>query len=368
MSEDKRYQVALSLIPGIGPVLAKQLINHFETPQNIFKATKGKLTKVNGLGKKLAELISGEAQLLEKADSILERSEKLGIQTHYYKEASYPARLKSILDAPIVLYSKGHVNLNTERTLGIVGTRKATNYGLRQTEDIVADSKSSNSVIISGLAYGIDVKSHEVALKHNIPTYGVLACGLDTIYPSAHKSISQKMLENGGLISEYPIGTKADARLFPARNRIIAGLSDSLIVVEAAAKGGALISANIAYSYDRPVFAVPGEIGKSYSEGCNLLIRNFKASIYTGFRDIEEALNWDLESKSSKKIVEKSYDHLPTEQKKVVDILLKNGQQLHIDELSWQSETPLNQLASILLQLEFEGLIRPLPGKEYRLV
>jgi len=368
MSEDKRYQVALSLIPGIGPVLAKQLINHFETPQNIFKATKGRLTKVNGLGNKLAELISGEDQLLEKADQVLERSEKLGIQTLYYKETSYPERLKTIPDAPIVLYAKGNLDLNAERTLGIVGTRKATNYGLRQTEDIVESSKTSNTVIISGLAYGIDVRSHETAVKHNIPTFGVLACGLDSVYPSAHKSISQKMQEIGGLISEYPVGTKADARLFPARNRIIAGLSDALIVVEAAAKGGALISANIAHSYDKPVFAVPGEIGKSFSEGCNLLIRDYKASIYTRFRDIEEALNWDLESKPAKKVIEKNYDHLPTDQRKVVDILLKNGQQMHIDKISWQCETPLNQLASILLQLEFEGLIKPLPGKEYRLV
>ena len=368
MSEDKRYQVALSLIPGIGPVLAKQLINHFETPQHIFTATKGKLTRVNGLGNKLAELISGEKELLKRADRILESSEKLGIQTHFYKESSYPTRLKPILDAPIVLYSKGNVDLNVSRTLGIVGTRKATNYGLRQTESIVEASKSSNSVVISGLAYGIDVKSHETAVKQGIPTFGVLACGLDSVYPTAHRNISQKMQENGGLISEYPVGTKADARLFPARNRIIAGLSDALVVVEAAAKGGALISANIAYSYDKPVFAVPGEIGKSFSEGCNLLIRNYKASIYTGFRDIEEALNWDLESKPSKKVVQRNYDHLSNDQKKVVDILLKNGQQMHIDSLSWQSETPLNQLASILLQLEFEGLIKPLPGKEYRLV
>lgn len=367
MNEDKRYQVALSLISGIGPVLAKQLINHFEHPQQIFKVGKGKLTKVNGLGNKLAELIAGENALLEKADQVLEKSEKLGIQTHFYKEPSYPQRLKGILDAPIVLYTKGHVNLNIERTLGIVGTRRATKYGLNLTERIVKDSQASQAAIISGLAYGIDVKSHETAVKKNIPTYGVLACGLDTMYPTAHRSIAEKMLEQGGLISEYPVGTKADARLFPARNRIIAGLSDALVVVEAAAKGGALISANIAYSYDKPVFAVPGEIGKSFSEGCNLLIRNYKASIYTSFRDIDEALNWDL-AQSSKKVVERNFDHLPVDQLKVVNLLMQNGQQMHIDQLSWQSETPLNQLASILLQLEFEGLIKPLPGKEYRLV
>ncbi|WP_420386983.1 DNA-processing protein DprA [Roseivirga sp.] len=366
MTEDKRYQVALSLIPGIGPVLAKQLINHFESPQQIFKTTKGRLTRVQGLGRKLSELINGEQQWLAKADHILEASARNGICTHYYKEDSYPSRLKSILDAPIVLYSKGKVDLNTEKTLGIVGTRKATNYGLRQTEAIVQEAKRSQPVIISGLAYGIDVKSHQSAIKENLPTIGVLACGLDSVYPNAHQSIATQMLEHGGLVSEYPIGTKADARLFPARNRIIAGLSDALIVVEAAAKGGALISANMAFSYDRPVFAVPGELGKSYSEGCNNLIRNLKASIYTSFADVEESLNWDLEQ-AKPKASTVSYDHLLPPQKKVVDILLKNGQQMHIDELSWQSEISLNQLASILLQLEFEGLIKPLPGKEYRL-
>ncbi|HEY9116915.1 MAG TPA: DNA-processing protein DprA [Roseivirga sp.] len=367
MNEEKRYQVALSLIPGIGPVLAKHLINHFEHPQQIFKVGRGKLTKVNGLGNKLSELISGESVLLEKADQILEKSDQLGIQTHFYKEPSYPLRLKSILDAPIVLYTKGNVDLNIDRTLGIVGTRKATKYGLNLTETIVEDAKASQAAIISGLAYGIDVKSHETALRQNIPTYGVLACGLDTMYPTAHRSIAEKMLEQGGLLSEYPVGTKADARLFPARNRIIAGLSDALVVVEAAVKGGALISANIAYSYDKPVFAVPGEIGKRFSEGCNFLIRNYKASIYTSFIDIEEALNWDL-AQSSKKVIERNFDHLTAEELKIVNILMQNGQQMHIDQLSWQSGTPLNQLASILLQLEFGGLIKPLPGKEYRLV
>ncbi len=368
MTEDKRYQVALSLIQGIGPVLAKQLINYFESPQQIFKATKGKLTKVSGLGQKLAALISDETRLLQRADEILEKSEKQGIETHFYKENSYPERLKMILDAPIVLYTKGNINLNSERILGIVGTRRATQYGLKQTDSIVSDSQNSETVIISGLAYGIDVKSHATALKRSIPTYGVLACGLDTVYPTRHRVIAEKMLKKGGLISEYPIGTKADARLFPARNRIIAGLSDALIVVEAAAKGGALISANLAHSYDKPVFAVPGELGKSYSEGCNLLIRNYKASIYTGFRDIEEALNWDLDSPTNHKTHQRNFDHLPDTSKKVLNVLLNNGQQMHLDELSWQSEIPLNQLASILLQLEFDGIVKPLPGKEYRIL
>ena len=367
MTEEKRYQIALSLIPRIGPVLSKQLINHFETPRQIFKAGKGKIAKVNGLGEKLSGLLTNTDDLLKKADQIIEKSAKLDVKAHYYKENSYPKRLLGVMDAPIVLYSKGQCELNPEKTLGVVGTRKATRYGLHTTEEIINDSAVNAPVIISGLAYGIDGKAHESALVNKIPTIGVLACGLDYVYPARHRSIANKMLENGSLVSEYPIGTKADARFFPARNRIIAALSDALIVVEAAKKGGALITANIAHSYDRPVFAVPGQLDKSNSEGCNLLIRNFKASIYTGFNDIVEALNWDLDYEDKKNLSNEKLANLEGNEKKVVEVLLKNGQQMHLDELSWQSQIPLNQLASILLQLELNGLIKPLPGKEYLL-
>lgn len=367
MTEEKRYQIALSLIPGIGPVLSKQLINHFGTPEQIFKASKGKVGKVNGLGEKLSDLLTNTDALFRNADSIIEKSAKAGISIHYYKEQRYPERLMRVMDAPILIYSKGEIDLNPEKTVGIVGTRKATKYGLNTTQEIVESAVESNPTVISGLAFGIDVKAHESALRKNIPTIGVLACGLDYVYPARHRSIAKDMLENGGLVSEYPIGTKADTRFFPARNRIIAGLSDALIVVEAAKKGGALITANIAHSYERPVFAVPGQLDKSNSEGCNLLIRNFKASIYTGFIDIVEALNWDLDSTDQRNKVNEKLEVLEGEEKRVVDILLKNGQQMHLDELSWQSQIPLNQIASILLGLEFDGIVKPLPGKEYRL-
>jgi DNA processing protein len=368
MTDEKLHQVALSLIPKVGPILSRQLINYFSTPQNIFNTPKGKLEKVPGVGKKLASLIPNKTALLTKAEQIINDSLKKNIQIHYYKEPSFPARLVNISDAPIVLYAKGKADLNPTRTIGIVGTRKATRYGLQSTEDIVSQIKSHHATIISGLAYGIDIKAHEASLQNNIPTIGALANGLDKVYPSGNRNVAIKMLEEGGLVSEYPIGTEADPRLFPARNRIIAGMSDALIVVEAAKKGGALISANIAHSYDIPVFAVPGEIDKTYSEGCNYLIRNFKASIFTSFQDVVEALNWDMQDVAKTQSPELKYKDLHGDEKKIVDVLLKNGQQMHIDQLSWQTQLSMSQVASFLLQMEFAGYIKPLPGKEFRLI
>ncbi len=366
MTEEKLYQVALSLIPNIGPVLSRQLINHFGTPQEVFKARKGSVSKVKGFGEKLSRIIPDANKMLLEAESVIEKSDKARIHIHYYKEQAFPKRLININDAPIVLYSKGKTDLNAPRNIGIVGTRKATQYGLETTQRIVADSSSTNPVIISGLAYGIDVKSHREALNNGLPTIGVMACGLDKVYPVRHRSVAEKMLENGGLVSEYPIGTPADPRFFPARNRIIAGLSDALIVVEAVKKGGALITGNIAFSYDKPVFAVPGDLQSTYSEGCNNLIKQLKANIYTNFQDVAEFLNWDLELLEETKS-EQLYSNLQGTELKVVETLLANNRQMHLDKLSWQSQIPLSQLAGILLQLEFTGLIKPLPGKEYRL-
>ncbi len=367
MTDEKLYQVAISLIPNIGPVLSRQLINHFETPQNVFKAKTGKLSKVPGIGEKLSRIIPAEKKMLDLAEKVIVDSAKANIDIHYFKEPSYPSRLLTINDAPIILYSKGKVNMNATRQVGIVGTRRATQYGLESTENIVNEAKSTNPVIVSGLAYGIDVKAHKQALKENLSTIGVMACGLDHVYPTRHRAVAEKMMENGGLVSEYPIGTKVDPRFFPARNRIIAGLSDAVIVVEAAKKGGALITGNIAFSYDRPVFAIPGDLNSTYSEGCNNLIRQLKAGIYTSFKDIIEALNWDLEEEQTK-VNENLYEGLSEQELKVVEVLKTNDRQMHLDQLSWQTQIPLGQMAGILLNLEFAGILKPLPGKEYRLI
>ncbi len=367
MTEEKRYQVALSVIPHIGPVISKQLINLMGSAKEVLNAKPGKLSKIEGVGPKLLEKLRTTDSYLKTADLILSNSQKKDIEVHFYLDKTYPKRLNQVPDAPLVIYKKGNGTLNPKKAIGIVGTRKATKYGHQVTEQIVSEAKSLGVQIISGLAYGIDVRSHKAAMKEDLETFGVLACGLDYVYPTRHANYAKEMQLKGGLISEYATGTKADARFFPARNRIIAGLSDAIIVVEAAKKGGALITANIANGYNRPVFAVPGELGNSYSEGCNLLIKNLKAQIYTSFNDVVEELNWDLKKEEEQKEKETQIKQLEGKEAKVVKVLFEHGQQMALDQLAWSSQIPLNQLASVLLQLEFKGLIKVLPGNEYKL-
>lgn len=367
MTQEQLHLLSLSLIPKVGPVVAKQLINHFGSATAIFNTPKGKLARLSGIGPKLSSAIYSQ-QVQSQRDAIVEQSLKNEINIHFYTEDAFPKRLKSVNDAPIVLYSKGNIEFNPKKTLGVVGTRRATRYGLKTTTSIVSEAKASHPTIISGLAFGIDVKGHEEALKNELSTIGVLACGLDQVYPSAHRNTAKKMLENGGLVSEYPIGIKADPRHFPARNRIIAALSDALIVVEAAKTGGALITANVSHSYDRPVFAVPGELGNKFSEGCNQLIRSMRASIYTSFDDVIREMNWDLAKESRQHELFTEMASLKGMEKRVMEVLMRNEQQLHIDELAFQTEFTQTDLAGLLLQLEFKGLVKPLPGKEYKVV
>lgn len=365
MTDEQHALLSLSLIPNIGPVATKQLIHHFGSAKQIFNTPKGKLAKVPGIGPKLSNAIHG-INLQTETERIITQSEKNKIDIHFFNDPSYPQRLKLIQDAPIVLYSRGTVELNPKKTVGIVGTRKATRYGLRISSEIVSDSKACEPIIVSGLAFGIDVKAHEAALENKLATIAVLACGVDTIYPASHKRIGLQILKNGGFVSEYPVGTKADPRYFPARNRILAALSDALIVVEAAKKGGALITANMAHGYDKPVFAVPGELHSTYSEGCNLLIKRMQAAIYTGFDDVIRELNWDLARESRQQELFTEMASLKGMERKVMEVMMKNNQQLHIDQLAWQTNFNPSDLAGILLQLEFKGLIKPLPGKEYK--
>ena len=366
MTEEQRSILSLSLIPKVGPVVSKQLINKFGNAQNIFKTTKGKLAKTPGIGPKLSNAIHG-ANLQAETDRIIEESNKNQISIHFYNSISYPNRLKTIPDAPIVLYSKGNIDLQPEKTIGIVGTRKASRYGLRTTSEIVASSKASGPTIISGLAFGIDVKAHREALDQGLKTIAVLACGLDKIYPASHQATGHRILENGGTISEYPIGISADPRFFPARNRILAALSDALIVVEAAKKGGALITANMAFGYERPVFAVPGQLHSTYSEGCNQLISRLRAIIYTSFNDVIQELNWDLAQQNRQIELFNKMASLKGLEKKVIQVIMDNKQQVHIEQLMGKIGVTPSELAHILLELEFKGLIQTLPGKEYKI-
>ena len=359
------HQLALAFSPNVGNVMARNLISYLGSAEAVFRASLTKLKTVPGVGDTIAQGILQKTGLRE-AEKELVLLEKKDVQLHFSHEASYPNRMKSLYDAPFVMYQKGNCALNVPRVVGMVGTRNATDYGRRITEEIVEGLKPFNVLISSGLAYGIDIAAHRACLKYGVPTVGVMASGVDIIYPAVHQKTAQEMLENGALLTESRMGVKPDAMRFPARNRIIAGMSDVTIVVEAAAKGGALITAEYANNYNREVFAVPGNLHNSYSEGCNKIIRENKAQIFTSIETFIEALNWDKISggKSAAPAPEIDLSHFTQEESQIM-ALLRQHQQMQVDDLSWHSQIPMNKLASLLLNLEFQGFVRTLPGKKY---
>jgi DNA processing protein len=366
-NQEKLYQIALTLAEGVGDITIRQLISYCGSAEAVLKANVGKLIKIPGIQEITARKIL-KPENITSAEKQLEKAIKENVKLLFYLDADYPDRLKRNYDSPAMLYYKGNVDLNQAKIVGIVGTRNASEYGKRTTEDIVEGLRSQNVLIISGLAYGIDIAAHKACLKYGLPTIGVMASGLDFMYPSAHKRTAEQMCQNGGYMSEQSFGRKPDPRYFPARNRIIAGMSDVVIVVEAAAKGGALITAEYANNYHKDVFAVPGNIGNATSEGCNLLIKNNKAQIYTSANHMIEAMNWDSEIVANKPIAELDLDLTKfTDDEAQVLALLREKKELQIDELAWLTQMHMNKLASLLLNLEFNGYVKSMAGKKYGL-
>lgn len=362
MSEELIFQIALELIPGVGSKGTKQLISYCGSAEKVFQAPKSQLLKIPGVGDKMASKLKRVSPINE-AESILSSAEEINAEVIHYTNPLFPKRLKQAHDAPNIIYKKGNGDLNPKRSIAIVGTRKATEYGKSITDKIVSDLSALPITIVSGLAYGIDIQAHKSSLKRNVPTFAVLAGGLDRVYPSIHKKYAQEMQETGGIITESIPGTKPDPHLFPARNRIIAGMTDATIVVEAAAKGGALITAHIADSYNRLVFAVPGDVGHMYSEGTNKLIATQRALIYTGIEDLIYHLGWDIESEV--KNTPKNLSELSEPEKNIYELLFSNRSPIEIDLIAMQTQIPINQVASHLLSLEFKNLIKSLPGKKF---
>ena len=364
----KIYQVALSLVPGVGNALAKTLVSYCGSAEAVFRTKSHQLHKIPGIGSKISAAIRSH-KVLATAEREVARCHQKGIQVLTYTDSSYPSRLKQIYDAPAVLYCKGNAHLNAQKVVSIVGTRSATSYGREVIEELMTGLAKHQALIVSGLAYGIDIYAHRMALHHQLDTIGVLANGLDIIYPAVHKKTALEMVEQGGLVSEIKPGVPPEAHYFPARNRIIAGMADATIVVEAAATGGALITANLANDYNREVFAVPGNLYQTYSQGCNKLIRNHKAHILTGMEHLEYIMNWDLESTTAPtpSAVLPDLEDLPAPERKIIDLLLSQEQGMLMDEISWKVQTPIYQLASLLLNLECKGLVKALPGKKYKL-
>ncbi|MBN2237667.1 MAG: DNA-processing protein DprA [Bacteroidales bacterium] len=365
MSDQLIYQIGITLLPGIGDISAKKLIAYCGGAKEVFDQTKTQLLRVEGIGSKLAEAISNQS-VLSRAEKEVKFIEKNAIQTFFYLDEDYPQRLKHAMDSPIMLYFKGKADLNQSKILSIVGTRKVTENGKAICDQIIADFKTEQLLIVSGLAYGVDTQAHKSSVENGLATVGVLAHGLDRLYPSANKALAKKMLESGGLLTDFPSETNPDAPNFPRRNRIIAGLSDATLVVESAEKGGSLITAEIANGYNRDVFAVPGRPGDAYSKGTNFLIKTNRAALVESAADIRYQMGWDQPTKDQV-IQQKLFVELSPDEELLLKII-QNQQEIPIDLIAIQSKMPMSKVSATLLNMEFAGLIRCLPGKVYKVV
>ncbi|MFN4299284.1 MAG: DNA-processing protein DprA [Thermaurantimonas sp.] len=369
LSEEELYHfLALQLVPGIGNTLSKTLISYHKTAVGIFKASVKNLARTPGIGETLANRIKEFIQVERKTiDKEWEFLQKNSIRVLPFYSSEFPEKLKALSVSPAILFVKGNIHLNNHRMVAIVGTRKATAYGVNVTKKIVEDLKPFNVCIVSGLAYGIDIAAHKAALEAEIPTVAVVAHGLDRIYPPSHTAVANRMAENGGIVSEYFRGVKPDKENFPVRNRIVAGMSDVIIVVEAAETGGALITADFARNFKRDVFAVPGRIGDTYSEGANALINSGKAYMYTKVDDLLQKLQWDEHGQQERvRVVQTNlFPELTEVEQRLFDIVRK-ADKIHIEQLRDAADLPISQLIPILTELEIKGAIIGLPGKMYQ--
>ncbi len=361
---NKKYQIALTLINGVGPLIAKKLLQYFDSAEAIFSASQKQLLQIDGIGKKIAESILS-TNALELAEKELEFIDKHKIQVLFQEDENYPKRLKNCYDAPLLLYYKGTVSLNRQRVVSVVGTRNATAYGKMLCKQLIEVLKPYDVLIASGLAHGVDAAAHKESLIADIPTVGVLGHGLDRIYPAGHRELAAKMIKNGGLLTEFLSGSNPDRENFPKRNRIIAGMADVTIVVEASIKGGALITAEIANSYNRDVYAFPGRVNDEFSEGCNFLIKTNRAGLINHPQDLIYYLGWDDDT-SKKEVVQMQLPLGLNKDERLVAETLQHCS-LAVDELSLQTNIAQSKLAIILLTLEMKGIIVALPGKLFKL-
>ncbi|MDB5281690.1 MAG: dprA [Bacteroidota bacterium] len=367
-SQNLLYQVAFTMLPNVGSMVAKNLIAYCGSPEAVFKTSKQKLLKIPLVGEERAESIV-KADLLKEAEQELKFIEDFKIKTFFFTEEDYPARLKPLVDNPILLYYKGDADLNAPKTVGIVGTRKCTDYGKEITKKIVAELAAHDVMIISGLAYGIDIAAHNAALENNLKTVGVLAHGLNTLYPAQHKPAAKRMVAQGGLLTEYKSLDEMRTHNFPQRNRIVAGLCDAVIVVESAIKGGAVITANIANSYNKDVFSLPGRATDKVSAGCNFLIKTYKASLIENGNDLLEAMRWNTDGTSKKQTKQQRLPllDLADDEKAIYSLLSEKGE-VEIDKLVQETGMNSSLLAASLLEMEMNGIIVSLPGKRYKLI
>jgi len=359
------YRMALQQIKGIGVSRAKKLISTFGSATEVFAHAAKPSKEIESIGTFHWNALKNFKQF-NRAEAELKFMKDNNIQFLTFDDNNYPSKLKRAADAPAYLFYKGDNSIHNTRVISIIGTRACSEYGKQMCEKIIEGLAPYSPLIISGLAYGIDSTVHREAMKNGLHTIGVMATGLDTIYPAQNKKIANQMLEQGGLLSEYPKGTNPDRENFPSRNRIVAGMCDAVIVIETPKKGGSMITADLAFSYNRDVFCVPGKVGDKRSEGCNFLIKSLRANLITNAEDVLYNLNWNAElqlgTPQRKLFVEL------TDNEKIVYDCLQNESTMHIDALFLQTELPMSILSTLLLQLEMHGMVRSLPGKQYQAV
>ena len=365
-NNDLIYQLSLSIIPQIGSVQARILIDHFGDAKAIFKAKKDALDRLEGIGTVRASSIKSFNDFT-KAENEIRFMEKYKITPLFLTDKNYPKRLLNCYDPPTVLYYRGAADLNAKKIIALVGTRSNSEYGKIITEELICALKPLNPLIVSGLAFGIDAIAHKSALKNNLPTIGVLAHGLDCMYPSQHTQLAKNIVrESGGLLTEFSSDTKPDKHNFPSRNRVVAGMCDATIVMETGIKGGSIITANLANNYNRDVFAFPGRTKDVKSEGCNHLIKNNKAILLTDAEQLAEVMGWK-ENKTIIKTRQKPlFVDLTVEEKIIVEIL-QEKQIASIDEINLKSGLSSSAVAAAILNLEMQSIVYSMPGKMYSL-
>lgn len=345
--------------------MAKKLLTHFGNAESIFKTKINQIASIDGVGSVLLKNLKDKT-VFEKANKELEFLKANTVNVSFFQDADYPERLKHCFDAPVLTFSAGNINLKNRKIISIVGTRRITSYGTEFCRSFIEDLAPLDPVIVSGFAYGVDIVAHQLAMENNLQTIGVLAHGLNQIYPKTHKKYIARMEENGGFITEFWSSSNPDRENFVRRNRIVAGISEATIVIESADRGGSLITANIANDYNRDVFAVPGRSTDVYSVGCNNLIKSQKANMLTSAADLVYMLNWDIQS-TGKSVQKQLFVELEADEQKIYDFLLKNGREL-LDTIALSCDFPIYKISGILINMELKGVVRPLPGKLFEAI
>lgn len=366
MTNDLLYQIALTRIPQVGCVQARLLVEKFGSAPAIFKAPQAQLEKTEGIGTIRAKSIKAFSAFSE-VEKEIQFIEKYKIKPLFISDKYYPQRLLNCYDPPTLLYYRGEADLNCTKIVALIGTRSHTEYGKHITESLVRELAAQKILIVSGLAFGIDSIAHKASLKNNIPTVGVLAHGLDTIYPSQHGALAKDIIKHqGGLLTEFASQTQPDKHNFPTRNRIVAGMSDAVIVIESGIKGGSMVTAELANGYNKDVFAFPGRITDQKSIGCNYLIKNNKAMLLTEATELIQIMGWEEQKKSITKKQKELFIQLSADEK-IITELLKMQESVSIDDLNLKSGLSSSAVAAAILNLELQNVVQSLPGKMYML-